>query len=88
MAIALLWIWKYWKPSHQDEIRLSRVVAGVVTGILLMCAIFQMKKDHHYACTEEVRSRDEIECIGEYVRVKGPEADKVLPCYIALLLRR
>ena len=70
---ALSWIWKVWRPDAAAENRLSRTLAGATAGVLLVGAVLAVHTDHHFECTQEVRTRDGSECVGDYVLVPGPD---------------
>jgi hypothetical protein len=69
----LAWAWKVWKPDAGAENRLGRTLAGATAGALLVGAVLAAQADHHYECTQHVRTRDGYECVGDYVRVPGPD---------------
>ncbi|HEV7572636.1 MAG TPA: hypothetical protein VGQ21_14145 [Thermoanaerobaculia bacterium] len=70
---ALAKLWKVWRPDALAEDRLHRTLAGVAAGALLLGAIFAARASHHFDCTEKVVTRDGYECVGDYVRVQGPD---------------
>jgi hypothetical protein len=67
------WIWRAWRPDAVTEDRLSRTIAGTTAGVLLVGAVLAARTQHHFECTQEVRSRDGYECVGDYVLVPGPD---------------
>ncbi len=69
----LRWAWMRWCPDDATEQRLNRTLAGVTAGVLLVCVILAAQTKHHFVCTEEVGSGDGRECVGDYVRVPGPD---------------
>ncbi len=69
----LSWVWKVWRPDAAAENRLSRTLAGGTAGVLLVGAILAAQTEHHFECTQEVRTRDGSECVGDYVLVPGPD---------------
>jgi hypothetical protein len=79
----LSWIWKAWRPNATTEDRLERTLAGATAGALLHGAVLAAASDHHFKCTQEVRSRDGYECIGDYVLVRGPDLGWALMLTVA-----
>lgn len=74
MAWGLLdWFWKRWQPDRAAEARLSRALAGTTGGVLLVLAVLVARDDSHVECTKWQQTRDGHECVGEDVRVPGPD---------------
>jgi hypothetical protein len=69
----LRWIWSVWRPDAATESRLSDTLAGATAGIFLVGAVLAARSDHHFDCTQGVQTRDGYECVGDYVRVPGPD---------------
>lgn len=82
IPIALWWGLFYWGKKFNMGVvandRLSRVIWGLIGGALIVLAIFTSKEKYHTECTNAVQSRDDIECIGDYITVKGPDQGVVV----------
>lgn len=70
---ALLRTWRHWKPDAKAEDRTRRTIAGGIAGAAIVSAVLTLKATEHYECTQEVRTRDGTECVGDYVIVPGPD---------------
>lgn len=73
---ALLWFGlRYfgskWEADELANERLTRGIAGILAGALFVGAYLSFNAAYHSECTQTVRSRDEYECVGDYVRVPG-----------------
>jgi hypothetical protein len=66
-------VWASWRPDAAAEDRLRRTIAGVVGGVMLVGAVLATQKADHFVCTQEVRGVDGTECVGDYIRVPGPD---------------
>jgi hypothetical protein len=53
--------------------RLARGIAGIIAGALFVGAFLSFTAPYHTECTLSMRTWDGSECVGEYVRVKGPD---------------
>jgi len=73
----LKWIWRMWRPDQAAEDRLARALAGVIAGVLITAAVLESKSASHFDCTHLVQTRDGQECVGDYVRVPGPDRGQV-----------
>ncbi len=71
--LTLRWAWTRWNPDAAAEDRARRTVAGGIAGAALVGAVLALTAKHHYECTQEVRSADGMECVGDYVNVAGPD---------------
>ena len=79
----LSWIWKVWRPDTSTENRLTRTLAGVTAGALLVGAILAVQTKHHFVCTQEVRTPEGYECVGDYVLVPGSDWGQALILTVA-----
>ena len=76
-------IWKLWRPDGSTEQRLNRTLAGATAGALLVGAIVAAQTKHHFICSQEVQTRDGPECVGDYVRVPGPDVGQAVVLTLA-----
>jgi hypothetical protein len=67
------WAWRIWKPDQAAEDRLMRTTAGTIAGALFVGAVFAVQSKYHWECTQEVRTQEGSECVGDYRRVPGPD---------------
>lgn len=74
----LRFVWVRWQPDSADEDRLKRTVAGALGGALLVGGVLVAQAAYHDVCTQTVNTRDGSECVGDYVRVKGPDVVQVV----------
>src|SRR5437870_4712102 len=71
--LMLRWIWRSWQPTPIAEDRVCRVIASGIAVAAVVGAVFAMTAKDHYECTQEVRTADGTECVGDNVRVPGPD---------------
>lgn len=57
---------------------MKRLIAQVVVVLALIGAYHYYTAESHLECTQEVRTRDGSECVGDYVRVKGNDLGSVV----------
>ena len=69
----LRWIWRVWRPNPATEDRIRRVIAGGIAAGAVVGAVLALNAKEHYECTQEARTADGTECVGDYVRVSGPD---------------
>ena len=65
-----------WRMGELENDRLNRAIAGIIAGVLFVQAFSYWTASHHMECTQEVQTRDGIECVGDYVTAKGPDRSK------------
>ena len=71
--LALRWIWRSWRPSPSMEGGVRRAIAGAIAAAAVVGAGLALNAKEHYECTQEIRSADGTECVGDYVRVSGSD---------------
>jgi hypothetical protein len=76
----LLWLglryWgSKWAIDAQSNEYLWRAMAAAVAGAFLVGAYLYYTASYHSECTQEIRTRDGYECVGDYVKKKGPAKD-------------
>lgn len=69
--LALKWSWFRWNPSKHKYDRFQRAIAAGTAGALVVGAYLAFSSPTHDECTQEIRTRDGTECVGEYVTVEG-----------------
>ncbi|MFA6304819.1 MAG: hypothetical protein WCV73_02835 [Patescibacteria group bacterium] len=62
-----------WDGGKLANDRLTRGIIGIIAGVLFVGAYFYATSKYHTECTQEIQTRDGIECVGDYVPVKGPD---------------
>lgn len=77
---ALIWlVLRYWgKKWGMDELtndHLNRAIFALVAGMLLAGAYFSLTIKTHLECEQYTRDG---ECVGDYVKVKGPDKSRVI----------
>jgi len=75
---ALKLIWNKCQPDEAVEDRIERAVASAIAGALLLSSVREMKATSHLECTQVIQTRDGQECVGDYVRVPGPDGTRVI----------
>lgn len=60
-----------WNAGVEENDRLNRAITGAIAGSLFVGAYLSFTSTHRMECTQEVRTREGMECVGEYVAVKG-----------------
>jgi len=67
-----------WQPDQAAEDRLARTLAGAIAGGLLIGAVLESQSKYHHRCTQEVRTPDGSECVGDYEPVPGPDIEHIV----------
>lgn len=62
-----------WGGGKEENDRLNRAIIGIIAGAFFIGAYLSCTSAHHFKCTQEVRTKDGLECVGDYVPVKGPD---------------
>ena len=62
-----------WKITYHDNDRIFRVLVGTIAGGLLVGSYLSFTATKHLECTQYSNSRDDAECVGDYVVAKGPD---------------
>lgn len=63
--------------KHSNN-RLTRAIYAGVAGILLVSAFSSYNAKYHTECDQYVQTRDGLECVGDYVTVKGSDKSGVV----------
>lgn len=74
----LVWIWNRWEPSEKVENILERTLSGLISGFLLLMAIFEATLNEHVANTKWIQTRDGMEAVGDDIVVSGPNWGNVV----------
>ena len=64
---------KDWNMDAAMNERLTCAIYGAVAGALFVFASQSFTSKYHYECNKQVQTRDGTECVGDYVRVNGPD---------------
>lgn len=64
-------IWHRWEPNIKSEIILERILSGLICATLLVLAYLEAISKTHIVNTEQIRTRDGLEDVGEDVILQG-----------------
>ena len=77
IPIFLWFALKQWGHNlHMDSAsnnRFNRALAGAIAGALMFSAIISLTEKYHFECDQYIQTRDGGECVGDYVKTKGPD---------------
>jgi len=66
------WGRNLWKMGALENDHLNRAIFATVAGILLVGAYSSFTEKNHLECDQQIGIGDRIECVGDYIRVDGP----------------
>jgi len=84
--LTLRWVWRSWRPIPTAEERVRRVIAGGIAVAAVVGAVFALTAKDHYVCTQEVRTADGTECVGDNVTVPGADRGGAFMCGLVAFL--
>lgn len=79
-------IWHRWEPNIKSEIILERILSGLICITVLVLAYLEAISKTHIGNTEQIRTRDGLEDVGEDVVLHGANWGNVFLLIIFALL--
>ena len=80
------WTWNHLKPTNKFEIKLERILSGLICIALFTLAIIEATSKTHIGNTQTIRTRDGLEDVGDDIVLPGPDYRNVFVIVIIALL--
>ena len=74
----LTWIWDKNEPGPRTEDILERTLSGIVCGVLIVMAIFEIQTKTHLGNSQWIQTHDGMEAVGDDIILNGPDYGNAL----------